>query len=205
MHYVRYNSTISAIYCQYEEDVTLEDLNGIVAENIRSLRKQKKLSLEELARLSSVSKSMLAQIERGEGNPTLSTLWKIANGMGVPFNTLTEHNKKTAEIIRLDDLEPILENHGTVRNYAVFPDENGRHFGTYYLEVDPGSSWQSDAHTPGTIEFITVFDGELEVTVGDRRYSLSRRDSLYFQADIPHSYRNPGRIPTVFYNIMYNN
>ena len=52
-------------------------MNQIVAGNIRRLRKEKKLTMEKLAKLSGVSKSMLAQIERGDGNPTISTLWKI--------------------------------------------------------------------------------------------------------------------------------
>ena len=63
----------------------MDTMNQIVAGNIRRLRKEKKLTMEELAKLSGVSKSMLAQIERGDGNPTISTLWKISNGMKVPF------------------------------------------------------------------------------------------------------------------------
>lgn len=53
----------------------MDTMNLIVAANIRRLREERNLSMEELARLSGVSKSMLAQVERGDGNPTLSTLW----------------------------------------------------------------------------------------------------------------------------------
>ena len=53
----------------------------IVAKNIRRLREESKLSMDELSKLSGVSKSMLAQIERGEENPTISTLWKLSNGI----------------------------------------------------------------------------------------------------------------------------
>ena len=67
----------------------MNSMNLIVARNIKRLREEKKLSMDELAKLSGVSKSMLAQVERGEGNPTLSTLWKLSNGMKVPFNALT--------------------------------------------------------------------------------------------------------------------
>ena len=56
----------------------MDPMNTIVAKNIKRLREEKKLSMEELSKLSSVSKSMLAQIERGEGNPTLSTLWTVS-------------------------------------------------------------------------------------------------------------------------------
>ena len=60
-------------------------MNPIVAHNIKLLREKNKLSMDELSKLSGVSKSMLAQIERGEGNPTISTLWKISNGIESSF------------------------------------------------------------------------------------------------------------------------
>ena len=67
----------------------MDTMNKIIARNIKRLREDLKLCMDELARVSGVSKSMLAQIERGEGNPTISTLWKISNGMNVPFDALT--------------------------------------------------------------------------------------------------------------------
>ena len=67
----------------------------IVAKNIRRLREESKLSMDELSKLSGVSKSMLAQIERGEENPTISTLWKLSNGMKVPFDALTVRDRKS--------------------------------------------------------------------------------------------------------------
>lgn len=71
----------------------MDPVNFAVAQNIKRLREKQKLSMDELSRLSGVSKSMLAQIERGDGNPTLSSLWKIANGMRVPFDALTARPK----------------------------------------------------------------------------------------------------------------
>lgn len=69
----------------------------IVAKNIRRLREESKLSMDELSKLSGVSKSMLAQIERGEENPTISTLWKLSNGMKVSFDALTVRPKSPYE------------------------------------------------------------------------------------------------------------
>ena len=51
----------------------MDSMNMIVAKNIKRLREENKLSMDELAKLSGVSKSMLAPIERGDGNPTIST------------------------------------------------------------------------------------------------------------------------------------
>ena len=100
----------------------MERMNEIVAGNIRRLREERGLTMEELARLSGVSRSMLAQVERGEGNPTLSTLWKLSNGMKVPFHALTMSPKAPYEVVRPADLQPILEDGGRVKNYSIFPD-----------------------------------------------------------------------------------
>lgn len=103
-------------------------MNSIVAANIKRLREERKLSMEELAKFSGVSKSMIAQIERGEGNPTLSTLWKISNGLKVPFDSLTVCPKTQHEIVKISEIQPLFENEGKVRNYSLFPDDENRRF-----------------------------------------------------------------------------
>ena len=75
----------------------MESMNKIVARNVKTLREKSNLSMDQLVRLSGVSKSMLAQIEKGEANPTISTLWKISNGLKVPFDALTVRPKSDCE------------------------------------------------------------------------------------------------------------
>ena len=75
----------------------MDSMNMIVAKNIRRLREESKLSMDELSKLSGVSKSMLAQFLRGEQSPTRSTLWKLSNGMKVPFDALTVRPKSPYE------------------------------------------------------------------------------------------------------------
>lgn len=134
-------------------------MNVIVAKNIKRLREENKLSMDELAKLSGVSKSMLAQIERGDGNPTISTLWKISNGMKVPFDALTVRPKNPYEIVRTAELQPLLEDGGKVKNYSLFPDDENRRFAVYYLELDKDSYWESEPHLKGTVEFYYNFCG----------------------------------------------
>ncbi len=57
----------------------------VLAENLKTLRANRKLSLDKVAELTGVSKTMLSQIERGESNPTIHTVWKIANGLKISF------------------------------------------------------------------------------------------------------------------------
>ncbi|MBO6205278.1 MAG: helix-turn-helix transcriptional regulator, partial [Selenomonas sp.] len=63
-------------------------INAIIANNIKRLREEQNLSFGQLADRSGVSKVMLSQIEKGEGNPTINTIWKVANGLGVDYSQL---------------------------------------------------------------------------------------------------------------------
>ena len=182
----------------------MDTMNAIVATNIRKLREENKLSMEELSRLSGVSKSMLAQIERGEGNPTISTLWKLSNGMKVPFDALTVRPKSPYEIVKTADIQPLLENEGKVRNYSIFPDNENRRFAVYYLELDVGSYWESEPHLKGTTEFITVFEGCIEVFCEEGRFSVGRGESIRFMADAVHSYRNIDNEISKLHMIIFN-
>ena len=101
-----------------EDGKKLDPMNLIVAKNIRRLREENKLSMDELSRLSGVSKSMLAQIERGDGNPTISTLWKISNGMKVPFDALTVRPENLYQIVKTSEIQPLGRSE-TIRSFRM--------------------------------------------------------------------------------------
>ena len=94
---------------------------------------------------------MLALIEKGDGNPTLGILWKIANGLGVPFDELTRRPDPMNHVVKISEIEPIPIADGTARNYSVFSDDKNRRFSVFYLEMD------KDCH----LEFRTPFTGNL--------------------------------------------
>ena len=81
------------------------ELNRAVAENIKRIRKTKKLSLERTAALSGVSRSMLSQIERGEANPSVAILGKIAAALKVPAEVLLENDDFTSLLVAREYLE----------------------------------------------------------------------------------------------------
>lgn len=181
----------------------MDRLNILVSENIKRIRQEKNLSLGDLAKLSDVSKSMLAQIERGEGNPTLSTLWKIANGMQVSFNTLIAQPKLPYKVTKLAEIEPILDMNGELKNYSLFSDiENN--FSVYQIEVGKEISWISEAHLHDTAEFVIVIQGTLEIKLEEKTFILKKGENLWFKADVPHSYCNLDEGTTIFHNILYN-
>jgi transcriptional regulator with XRE-family HTH domain len=172
----------------------LENLNDIVAKNLRNIREEKKLSLDKVAELTGVSKSMLGQIERGESNPTITTVWKIANGLKISFTTLINTPQPDTVIIDRGDIEPLVEDNGRYRLYPHFPYEDGRRFEIYTVEIEKGGYLSADAHAEGTQEFITVFDGELTIRVDGQESAVKAGDSIRFKADKAHSYHNSGNM-----------
>jgi transcriptional regulator with XRE-family HTH domain len=185
------------------QEVFLENLNIIIANNLKNLRDERKLSLDKVSELTGVSKSMLGQIERGESNPTISTVWKIANGLKVSFTSLI--NTTQADIIQIskNDVQPLIEDNGKFRTFPIFPYEDGRHFEMYYVEIDKGGYISSEAHSEGTQEFITVFDSELTVRVNNEEYTLKKGDSIRFKSDKTHIYHNSGKDMVRMSMVMY--
>ncbi|GEA30833.1 helix-turn-helix domain-containing protein [Clostridium diolis] len=179
------------------------DINTTVSQNIKHIREQKKLTLDAAAKTTGVSRSMLAQIEKGDVNPTLSVLWKIANGYKVSFTSLIEESEKQATILPFKDITPIVEDSGKYINYPLFTFDEQRLFETYRIVIAPDGGLQAEAHLAGTEEYITVFSGNIEVTVGDTVYSLNEGDSIRFKADITHSYRNIGSEEVILSMLIY--
>lgn len=162
-----------------------------VARNIKSIRERKKITLDAAAKLTGVSRSMLAQIEKGEVNPTISLLWKIANGYKVSCSSLLSSNA-SSRLIRAQEVTPLVEDEGRYINRPAFPFQEDKQFETYHIEIKKDGYLQAQPHLAGAEEFITVFSGAVEITADDEAFALSEGDSLRFKADVPHSYRNIG-------------
>lgn len=179
------------------------EVNAIVAQNLRAVREKKKLSLDNVAKLTGVSKSMLGQIERGEVNPTITVLWKIANGLKISFTSLLDKNNSDVDLIKKADVQTLVEDDGKFYNSPVFPFEESRRFEIYVIDVKPGGGLVSEPHMQGTEEYITMFSGKLDVTINDCLYSLDTGDSIRFKSDVNHAYHNPGNEDAKLHMVIY--
>lgn len=168
----------------------MDYLNLIISENLKKLREVRKLSLEKVSKLTGVSKSMLGQIERGEVNPTVSTIWKISNGLKISFTQLMSRPELDIEHIDQSEIQPLIEDDGKIRNYPVFPFDSTRRFEMYSIEIDDGGNLNADAHPLDTQEFISVFTGTLLLQVNGVDYTVHAGNSIKFKADVPHTYKN---------------
>ncbi len=181
----------------------MNDLTPIIGENLAQLRRQKGFSLDRLAELSGVSKAMIGQIERGESNPTVNTLWKIAAGLHVSFGKLINTEKPEAELVRLKELEPLKNDNEGLTLYLLFSFDQEKRFEIFSAILAPGTIHEGNPHENGAEEYLLITEGVLEVTVGMKTNRLSAGDALRFCADTPHVYHNPTNSVTRFQNIIY--
>lgn len=181
----------------------MEQLNSIIAENLKRIREQKKLSLDNVAKLTGVSKSMLGQIERCEVNPTVSTVWKIANGLKCPFTTLIHSAEADIELVEQNTISPLLEDDGRVEIYPIFPLDHTRRFEVYTVVLQPDGYLSTEPHLKQTQEFITVGTGVLTIGIAGKKLAVKAGDSIRFKADEPHSYQNNEVIACTLTMVIY--
>ena len=179
------------------------DLAPTVGVNLRRLRVRRGLSLEKLSKASGVSRAMLGQVELGQSAPTINVLWKIARALEVPFSALISTQEvKGARVMRVSQSKKLTSHDGTFVSRALFPFDQPRRVEFYELHLAPKSLEVADPHPPGTTENLVVTQGSLELEANNERHQLGVGDSIYFEADGPHTYRNTGTVEAVYYLVM---
>lgn len=172
-----------------------EPLHQHVSALVRQLRQQRGWTLDELARLSGVSRSMLSQVERGRANPTLAVAWRIARALDLSLSDLVAGAFAPAgiEIIRGGQRDAIFRDDECCRIRTLSPLELEKDVEFYEVILHPGQTLASAAHYSGTREFVTVLQGCIVLTSGEFSGRLEKGDSAQYRADVPHSIHNPLR------------
>jgi transcriptional regulator with XRE-family HTH domain len=179
------------------------DLAPVVGANLRRLRTRRGLSLERLAQISGVSRAMLGQIELGQSAPTINVLWKIARALEVTFSALiSARTQSGALVLRAQESKILTSKDRSFSSRALFPFDEPRRVEFYELRLSAGSVEDADAHPPGTSENLVVTAGTIEIDVAGDTHRLEAGDSILFEADTPHAYRNAGRTEAVMYLVM---
>ncbi len=180
-----------------------EELTRIVSgigPKVRSLRKQAGWSLQQLADQADISAAAIHKIEQSGMVPTITTLLKVANALGRPVSWFVDEEEVASDptvFTPADEHRLIYTSHTGIDLGGI----SGT-YGRFFLAgaratVDPGaSSGDRMLEHPGE-ELIHVLEGELQLVVNERTYTLRRGDSLHFRTVQPHSWRNPGAIPAV--------
>ena len=164
-----------------------------IANNLRAMREDRNLSLDQLSELTGVSKSMLRQIETGRSSPTISTIWKIANGLRVSFTALLRKPTIEAEVRSFREQKPLTGQSARYRLFPLIPFEPQQSFETYYVEIDPDTVFKGEPHKGNVYEYVFVIRGKLRISVGENHFELKQNEFLKFQADCAHAYQCVGK------------
>lgn len=160
----------------------------LLPSRLKDARRTRGLSLDAVAKLSGVSRSMVSQIERGESSPTIATLWNLTRALQVDFAGLLDAGATPAqiEILRAANV-PTIEARGTGCTILILspPEEAGRHE-VYELRFAKDGILDSQPHTHGAREHLTVLEGVVEVTSGDSMTRINAGDTARYAADVPH-------------------
>ncbi|EMY70453.1 helix-turn-helix domain-containing protein [Leptospira vanthielii] len=178
-------------------------ITDVVKENLKLIRHTKGFSLDKLANRCGVSRAMLSQIEQGKSVPTISVLWKIANGLNVPFSELLkEKNQDGIHILKAENSKVLYSNSKVFASRALFPFLGNRKTEFYELMLKPGGHEVAEPHKTGTTENLVVVSGKLRLRVGEKVVELEPKDSVFFKADVSHEYSNPTDQETLMYLVM---
>src|ERR1700719_1235195 len=156
----------------------------------------REMTLSALAQEAGVAKSTVSLIERGQGTPSIDTVWALAAALGVPFASLF-HDESPADdvlVVREDDGSVIavdqagLDTDGLVIRHMLTR-TGGSLIEIYSLVLDEGAERHASAHVTGLFEHITVATGTVEISTESFTEVVRQGDLISFRADRPHSYR----------------
>jgi transcriptional regulator with XRE-family HTH domain len=159
-----------------------------LARNLAGLRHVRSLTQDALAKAAKLPRSTIANLESGEGNPSLTVLVKVAQALGVPIDELLASPRALVRHWPAAEVGTRAKGRGvTIRELVPepVPDEMME-----VMDFAPGAMMGGTPHLPGTREFFTCLDGRVTLMVAGARHALATGDVLAFPGNLPHSYQN---------------
>ena len=181
-----------------------EEVSRNVCQRIRDLRREAGWSLDVLSKASSVSRSMLSQIEREQANPTLAVTVRIATAFGMTVGELVEqsHVIPNISVIRSTETGHMFREDDDCSIRTLSPLDLEKDVELYEVRLAKGGELRSAAHFEGTREFLTVQKGSVRVTSGEETSELLKSDSATYRADVGHVIQNSGRSEAVVFLVV---
>lgn len=167
------------------------EITSRLANRLKEERTAKGLSLEALAKLSGVSRSMISQIERGEASPTVASLWNLTTALNVDFAELLDANRTSngpiIEVLRSESTPVIHQKEYGCHIRILNTHDDVGQTEIYEIAFEQGGLLDSSAHRQGSVEHLTVLDGRLKVTTDGHAETVNSGDTIRYKADCPHA------------------
>jgi transcriptional regulator with XRE-family HTH domain len=179
-----------------ESTVALASAIGV---RVRQERQSRRWTLDQLAEAAGVSRRMVINVEQGAANPSVGTLLRISDALGVGLPALVEPPApKPVKVTRRGEGAVLWSGDSGGRGALVAGTEPPDVVELWDWTLGPGDCHGSEAHTPGTKELLQVQEGLITIEVAARSVTLEAGDAVAFPGDVAHSYANQGREPARF-------
>ena len=168
-----------------------------LGKQIRHHRKQKNLTLKQVAEKAECSDVFISQVERSLASPSIATLKRIANALDVNLITLLQADEAAEEhvVTRKKDRVQFKFPHTEVYSELLTTNIRNKQMQPIYKIVKPGAGSEGTYRHEGE-EMGVVLEGTLELIVDHQVYELEPGDAFYFSSSRKHGYRNKGKQET---------
>jgi len=182
-----------------------------IGQKIRKLRKEARLTLQDLSDSSGLSKPLLSQIENDQVIPPIATLLKIAKGLkvGIHFFFEEEEDRQKFVLLRSNDLKSSRRRSGndSPQNYlyhSLAPGMRHKSMEPFLVEFETGEWNDSLLYRHDGEEFIYLLEGELEFHFGQDIMILKTGDSVYYDSSEAHGYISLGSTKAKAVAVLYS-
>jgi len=177
-----------------ETDALAEKLG----QTILRLRTADKMSLGDLSESSGVAKSMISQIEKNETNPSLATLSRLSQALGTSVEAMVSQGGDGSALVQKTEIQdtPLLKSTDGLCELRIIGSIDTVQWVQWYdFRAQPGGTLESSPHPDGSVENLTILQGEVLVQVEDESWTAKTGETLRYRADRPHKITNTGKMP----------
>jgi transcriptional regulator with XRE-family HTH domain len=179
------------------KDQTVAALAEAIGKRVRQERQARGWTLDVLAESAGVSRRMLINVEQGAANPSVGTLLKLSDALGIGLPSLVELPEQApVKITRAGEGATLWTGGSGGRGVLVAGTPDVLELWDWTLQ--PGERHDSEAHTVRTRELLQVREGAITITIGDQTHRLDSGDAVSFPGDVDHVYLNEGKSPVRF-------
>lgn len=158
-----------------------------LGKRLMKLRREKKLTLKNIANETGLTTGYLSRVEKGETIPPVSVVLQLSRALEIDSGILLAQERERADRKSTDDYQRRTEDY-TYK--SLTPEARHKHLRAFKVFIDPKSDHKGINYQHLGEEFIYVFRGKIEVTVGENKNMLGPDGSLHFNSSIVHKLRN---------------
>lgn len=172
-----------------------------LAHNLLELRQRRNITQEALAKLVGLPRSTIANLESGEGNPSLTNLARLSAALHIPIDKLLTPQNIVCKLIPSDEVVVQMRSSGAVQIYKLLPDALPN-MDIDRIEIEEGGLMKGTPHQSGTKEYFHCIQGEMTVSVLGQMYVVKKGDVLAFPGEVNHIYSNKGKTKAIGMSIV---